>query len=91
MVRDDSQLCIQSSLPDVTDIFYVSRPTWRRLEHKGGLPCLYRMARQFLGTPASSAEAERLFSTAGRIHDDLSNSMSEDALSVRLEAGYNCR
>ena len=33
------------------------------------------MARQYLGVPATSASAERLFSIAGRTFDDLRQSM----------------
>ena len=36
-----------------------------------GLPTLAKMARQHLGRPASSAGVERMFSKAGRLHDDL--------------------
>ena len=42
-----------------------------------GLPHLARMARQWLGCPATSAGVERLFSKAGSMHHDLKGSMGK--------------
>ena len=39
-----------------------------------GLPHLAKMARQFLGRPATSAGVERMFSKAGKLHDDMKSS-----------------
>ena len=36
-----------------------------------GMPTIARMARQYLGRHASSAGVERIFSKAGKLHDDL--------------------
>ena len=44
------------------------------------LPYLAKMARQFLSMPASSAGLERLFHTAGRMHDDLKSLLGRGAL-----------
>jgi hypothetical protein len=52
-------------------------------------PHLARMARQFLAIPASSAGPERLFHTAGRMHDDLKKCTGEDTLSHMLEIHQN--
>jgi hypothetical protein len=52
-------------------------------------PHLARMARQFLAIPASSAGPERLFHTAGRMHDDLKKCTGEDTLSHMLEINQN--
>jgi hypothetical protein len=41
---------------------------WR--ETSSNLPYLSKMARQLLSCPASSAGLERLFSKAGKMHDD---------------------
>jgi hypothetical protein len=61
---------------------------WRCHEHQ--LPHLAKMARQFLAMPASSAGVERLFSSAGNMHDDLRKCTKEDSLSLRLEVKVNC-
>ena len=52
--------------------------------HEGQLPHLSLMARQFLALPASSAGAERLFSAAGRMHNDLKKSMMDETLQHTL-------
>ncbi|KAK3242100.1 La ribonucleoprotein [Cymbomonas tetramitiformis] len=48
------------------------------------LPDVYRMARQFLGCPATTGGVERTFSAAGRMHDDLRKSTDEDTLEHML-------
>jgi hypothetical protein len=57
--------------------------------HQVQLPHLAKMARQFLALPASSAGVERLFSAAGRQHDDLKKAIKEDTLSMQLEVKVN--
>ena len=52
-------------------------------------PHLSKMARQFLAAPASSASVERLFSSAGKMHDDLKKSTSEETLESMLIIGLN--
>jgi hypothetical protein len=50
------------------------------------------MARQYLGVPATSASAERLFSIAGRsshIYDDLRQAMKEQMLEMLMWARIN--
>ena len=54
-----------------------------------GLPHLARMARQWLGCPATSAGVERLFSKAGRMHHDLKGSMEDGSLEHSLIATAN--
>jgi hypothetical protein len=53
------------------------------------IPNLSKMARQFLAAPASSASAERLFSGAGKMHDDLKKCTSESTLEDMLIVGHN--
>ena len=48
-----------------------------------------KMARQFLGRPASSAGVERMFSKAGKLHDDAKKSQSDDTLQFALFAAAN--
>ena len=54
-----------------------------------GLPVLAKMARQFLGRPASSAGVERMFSKAGKLYDDAKKRQDDDALEAALLAGAN--
>ena len=55
----------------------------------GGLPHLARMAREYLGEPATSAGVERLFSKASRMHHDLKGSMEDASLEHELLAMAN--
>ena len=43
---------------------------------EGCSPHLAKMARQFLGRPATSAGVERMFSKAGKLHDDMTTRLS---------------
>ena len=52
-------------------------------------PALSIMARQYLGVPATSASAERLFSLAGRAFDDLRQRMKEETLEILVWARIN--
>jgi len=52
-------------------------------------PALSVMARQYLGVPATSASAERLFSITGRAYDDLRQAMREDMLEMLMWARIN--
>ena len=49
------------------------------------------MVKQFLAAPASSAGVERVFSAAGKMHDDLDlrKSMSDGMLKHSLIAAFN--
>ena len=58
-------------------------------DHESELPNLSRMARQYLALPASSCGAERLFSAAGRMHDDFRKSTKEVTLSHLLQVYKN--
>ena len=54
-----------------------------------GLPALAKMARQFLGRPASSAGVERMFSKAGKLYDDAKKGQNDDKLEAALFASAN--
>ena len=56
-----------------------------------GLPSLAKMAAQILGRPASSAGVERLFSKAGKLHDDLKKGQVDDTLEHSLFAAANTK
>ena len=58
-------------------------------ENEKVFPQLSRMARQYLGCPATSASAERLFSIAGRVYDDLRQGMDESMLELLMWARIN--
>ena len=47
------------------------------------------MARHFLGRPATSAGVERMFSKAGKLHDDLKKGQQDDTLEHSLFAAAN--
>lgn len=60
---------------------------WSRNESR--FPHLALMAQQYLGTPASSASCERVFSLAGRLFSDLRQSMHDGTLEERMWAKVN--
>ena len=47
------------------------------------------MVKEFLAAPASSAGVERVFSAAGKMHDDLRKSTSDGMLKHSLIAAFN--
>ena len=55
------------------------------------LPHLAKMARQFLGRPATSAGVERInmFSKAGKLHEDMKKGQQDDTLEHSLFAAAN--
>lgn len=57
--------------------------------HSTVFPNLSRMARQYLAFPASSAGVERLFSAAGRMHNDLRKNVKESTLERSLMVWKN--
>ena len=60
---------------------------WASNETK--FPALSVMARQYLGVPATSASAERLFSVAGRTYDDLRQNLKDEMLETTMWARIN--
>ena len=62
---------------------------WLAQDCELGLPNFAQLARQYLGTPASSAGVERLFSRAGRMHSDLRSAMNDGTLQNALFAAQN--
>ena len=77
------QIPVQDSAGHDQDIL-----AWWR-DQQTHMPNLAKMARQFLASPASSACSERLFSAAGKMHDDLKKSTSEETLESSLIVGHN--
>lgn len=61
------------------------------VDHAPEFPTVAKMARQWLSSPASSAEVERVFSKAGKMHDDQRKRTSEDLLCENLMLGYNLK
>ena len=85
-VNDD--LDVYLSMPDVeldTDI----QDWWCKNAHM--FPSVAKMARQFLSPPATSADCERVFTTAGKMHDDHKKRTTEDLLSENLFVGANSK
>ena len=60
---------------------------WRM--HEKEYPCLAKMARQYLGCPASSASVERIFSVAGQFFDDLRRQLDDKKLEELMWAAIN--
>jgi hypothetical protein len=56
---------------------------WRR-DNESGFSYLSKMARRFLSAPASPACAERLFSSARKMHADLTKNTNEATLKSQL-------
>ena len=52
-------------------------------------PNLARMAQQYLGCPATSASAERVFSLAGRLYNGLRQNMTDLSLEEGMWAKVN--
>ena len=55
---------------------------WR--DHSSQFPNLVKIARQFSAAPASSGSAERLFSSARQMYDDLKKSTPEETMESSL-------
>lgn len=77
------QIALHNASGDDQDILY----WWK--EQSTNFPFLSKMARQFLASPASSAGAERLFSRAGKMHDDQKKSTEEVTLENQLLISMN--
>ena len=58
-------------------------------DHEDEYPHLARMAQQYLGCPATSASAERVFSLAGRLYSDMRQNMTDVTLEERMWAKVN--
>jgi hypothetical protein len=67
-----------------TDVF-----GWWSKIGKVRYPHLSKLVRQFLGCPASSAAAERVFSLAGRVFGDQNQNMNPRNLEERMWAKSN--
>ena len=85
--RDELEEYLAS--PDETDFEMDLLKYWKESEYKW--PALAKMAKQYLAAPASSAGVERVFSTAGKMHDDLRKAMKDDSLKHSLFAAFNTK
>ena len=72
------QIALHNASSHYQDILY----WWK--DQTPNFPFLSKMARQFLASPASSAGVERLFSKAGKMHDDQKTSTEEITLENQL-------
>ena len=62
---------------------------WKAKDAKDSLPTLAKMARQFLGRPATSAGVERMFSKAGKLYGDDKRAQDDHSLEHALFASAN--
>ena len=60
---------------------------WRAKEQKW--PRLAKMVKQYFAAPASSADVERVFSAAGKMHTDLKKAAKDSTLEHSLFAAFN--
>ena len=86
-VRDD--LAKYLALPAETNMDLDVLAWWKAKDCPEGLPALAKMARQYLGRPASSAGVERMFSKAGKLYDNAKKSQNDEALEAALFAAAN--
>ena len=77
------QIALHNASGHDQDILY----WWK--EHSVNFPFLAKMAKQFLASPASYVGAERLFSKAGKQHDDQKKSTEEITLETQLLISMN--
>jgi len=77
------------ALPAETNVDLDVLAWWKAKDCKDGMPVLAKMARQYLGRPASSAGVERMFSKAGKLYDDAKKSQNDESLEVALFAAAN--
>ena len=61
------------------------------VERKDKFPSVFKMARQFLAPPASTAGVERTFSACGMMHSDLRKRLSEGTLEHSMMASINTK
>jgi hypothetical protein len=76
------------ALPRVKEMHGGSPLQWWA-KNQWRFPTIAPMARTYLGCPASTAGLERMFSAAGRMHNDFKKSTSEVTLEHMLMARYN--
>jgi len=98
-MMDDLEKYLALPVEDNLDLDVLS--WWKARDHDkaadpasgrpAGLPDLAKMAAQYLGRPASSAGVERMFSKAGKLHDDLKKRQVDDTLEHSLFAAANTR
>ena len=84
-VRDELEEYLSSPLEtdmdlDLLKYWKLKETTW---------PKLAKMAKQYLAAPFSSGGVERVFSAAGKMHDDLRKSEKDSTLEHSLFAAFN--
>ena len=84
-VRDELEEYLSSPLEtdmdlDLLKYWKLKETTW---------PKLAKMAKQYLAAPFSSGFVERVFSAAGKMHDDLRKSEKDSTLEHSLFAAFN--
>ena len=83
--RDELEEYLSSPLETDTDLDLLAY--WKLKESTW--PKLAKMAKQFLAAPFSSAGVERVFSAAGKMHDDLRKSEKDSTLEQRALPIYS--
>ena len=87
-VRDELEEYLSSPLEtdmdlDLLKYWKLKETTWPKLAK------LAKMAKKYLAAPFSSGGVERVFSAAGKMHDDLRKSEKDSTLEHSLFAAFN--
>jgi hypothetical protein len=84
-LEHEVQACMAAEVePMRTEVLY-----WWAKVGRNKYPHLSKLARQYLGCPASSAAAERVFSLAGRVFGDHNQNLTPQNLEERMWAKCN--
>jgi hypothetical protein len=84
--RDELAEYLTSSTHNLTK---TSNPLHWWKDNAPRFPTVALMARNYLGCPATTAGLERMFSSAGRTHNDLKKKTKETTIETRMMAKYN--
>ncbi|KAK3281746.1 hypothetical protein CYMTET_10480 [Cymbomonas tetramitiformis] len=87
--EDVDEFSLYSSLKPCKKKCEDSLEWWVERKHK--LPNLFRMVRQFLAPPASTAGVERAFTTCGQMHSDLKKRITEGTLEHSMMVSMNTK
>ena len=86
--RDELEEYLSSPLETDMDLDLLA---YGKLCKESTWPKLAKMAKQYLAAPFSSAgSVERVFSAAGKMHDDLRKAEKDSTLEHSLFAAFNC-
>ena len=86
-MRDELEEYLSEPLENDADMKLLE--WWKDKSTEKKWPHLAKMVKQYFAAPASSGGVERVFSAAGKMHDDLRKSMNDNSLEHSLFAAFN--